>query len=535
MSESQAFDPMAAAQADAQISKQIYQDFMHEDEAGSVHDRAKAGQDMVDYLNSRPTSEYDVQIDNYGANEPKAYSDRSLKELTKGWAEAEDSNDKTISKDIEQAIFDKIWNRIGTEYEDSKNVEGGLIVNGLTEEHAQALLDRIKANKDAIRAKNAEKLGKDSTKESDGKDEKISESDIDISTNIKDNDVESDDKSDKSVKKGDALISEIKNAFDRAKDAKAAGDAKAYEKALAELNKSSKSLKSFTGKSLDDYMPGASDEINNRLASAPGSFEVIDDSQNDGTAEEEGEQKPKLLLSDLIDKSSQDEASKAELEEINDGEIVPLEAIYVNDDENVNTRKGLKERLQNGMRRAYLMFHGGRDKVANSNFVSIENSETHEREPRKVAGYIGAAVLGAAAVILYKHLGDHPSAHETAEKIATATAKNAAKNAHHLAPVHHSVDKVVHHVKPVANAVHHAKPSPHHFNTDAMPWDNAHQASPGHEVNFMQKGLDAFNKKKGTNFKLTPINGTTEVVNGSHIMSRAELREYNTVLDNIIA
>ena len=61
-------------------------------------------------------------------------------------------------------------------------------------------------------------------------------------------------------------------------------------------------------------------------------------------------------------------------------------------------------------------------------------------------------------------------------------------------------------------------------------WSVAHDFAPGSEVKFMQSGIDRFNSLNGTNFALTPHNGSTWIIDNGRAISPAQMFELNQLM-----
>lgn len=69
------------------------------------------------------------------------------------------------------------------------------------------------------------------------------------------------------------------------------------------------------------------------------------------------------------------------------------------------------------------------------------------------------------------------------------------------------------------------------IDTTQYSWRVAHELSPGHENEVMQKAIDQYNETHGTNFALTPRpNGKVWIMDGKRAISPAEMQELNKLM-----
>lgn len=173
------FDPLAEAQARADVGRQIYENYMERglDPTMSVQDQARGHADLASYLEARPVEPVTESTHYDDTLVDGDYSKMHNSILVKKWAEAEDAGDKTIVGDIHDEIIRRVTNRSDRESAEDK----------------AAVFDQFISKKDALR-KNKDKDTKDDT-HNENDDEKKQPEDKDGKYGLKGDQITQDDSS----------------------------------------------------------------------------------------------------------------------------------------------------------------------------------------------------------------------------------------------------------------------------------------------------------------------------------------------------
>lgn len=146
-----------------------------------------------------------------------------------------------------------------------------------------------------------------------------------------------------------------------------------------------------------------------------------------------------------------------------------------------------------------------------SEWLRADGDEKRSRL-RKTIAVVGGVAVGALLVKGGQELFTH-----VFEQAAVAPSGNGAGT--HAAAAHEVVTTHTGH-----SGSGHAK-----INTHEFPWQVAHQATPGHEVSSMQHTMDALNKQGG-HYHFKEVHGVTQIYNGNHSMSPAEMQHFNEMM-----
>ncbi|MEK7603369.1 MAG: hypothetical protein AAB459_03965 [Patescibacteria group bacterium] len=377
MSEIHPTDPIQIAEAYKHSNEQMNTDMrrVHEFIGEPGHVSQEAADDFVDYLKVRPFEDENGKVreangrftkgdtkrenEAYESTHGKSRDEQSLSELISDWAKAENEDDKTAANDIQDSIMDRVLKQIN-----------------LSDDHKQALLDKITGQKDALKQK---------TEKPSYTEDTIDE--VEPKTN-------------------DLFVS-CKWPLKLLKLPVPQATVNGYNKALSDMRYAAGKIEEGKGQKLDELVPGITDHIDQQMTKSgekiPGT--VVELYEGDAPVKTETDEDAKLA---------------AEAQAILDTNGT-LDGI-------TPARRGkLRNALRNMKNRS--MATAGAIGSGTLPEHSVDREKMSRGEKLVLAG-LGAAALGTMAYLAYRGVnngGGSGAAREAGERGAGAAARNAEK------------------------------------------------------------------------------------------------------------